>query len=89
MIITARGEYEFMTPTPLEHAWQELIELIADGLVDTNESEPWTPERLIEKSGVQIYKVVPMTTEKFLEAAPDIKSLLQEMASDRNRNGSR
>ena len=84
MIITARGEYGFTDPAPASDAWQQVIETIAEGLEHAPAPEKWTPENLIEKSGVTLFKVVPMTTAEFLATVPDIKSLLVEMASEKN-----
>jgi len=84
MMITARTEFDFTTPASLDDAWQGLLEEISSGLEGKRLPNPCTAQDLLRLSGIQIYKLVPMSYEEFADADTSTMDLLKERADELN-----
>jgi len=83
MIVSVRSEGDFTQPGPIEEEYQTILEEVAEAIGDKKPDGEWTPESLLEKADLSLYKLVRIDSKELLKH-PDIKELLQEMADERN-----
>jgi len=84
MLISVRGSGRFTEPQPVgEGGAQDVVYEVCDALDGVTPTGEWTAQSLLERSGVQVFKLVPMTVDEVL-GQRDIDDLLKETAKEKN-----
>ncbi len=90
MIISARGEGRYSEPRGIDDGGGPEIGYAVADVLEEIEEEPeggWTPENMLELSGVQVFKLVRLPSSEVLEN-PGVRKLLEEIAAqERRRRG--